>query len=121
MNNFELQDLATHFNLEAISLDRDTPFSFILADKYHLTIELNDNDCVVISLKVPLEQYENDKFVSYLKQSSFLDKRLINFSLGYAKDHLYLMTMLDGDAKASDVENALISLVNQYEELERTL
>ena len=118
MNSFDLSEIASHFGLNEIVLDDTTPFCFKLKEKYKFTIEFNESRDIVISLQIALAKYEEEKLLVLLKNCSYLSFKKVDFSVGYAKDHMYLMCMLSEDANAREVENAILDLISQYEEFE---
>lgn len=111
LSTYDLDDLAKRFNLPTITLSEDKPFVFILGDKYHFTLEYNQSEDVILSLAKSLAPYDEETLAFYVKKSSYLEKSALEFSVGYAKDCLYLMVYLKDNASSVELINVVLGLI----------
>lgn len=111
LSTYDLDDLAKRFNLPTITLSEDKPFVFVLDEKYHFTLEYNQIGDAILSLAKPLAPYDEDTLAFYVKKSSYLEKGALEFSVGFAKDCLYLMVYLTGNASSVELINAVLGLI----------
>ncbi len=117
MNDNELNDFASRLKLEGLELNFDAPLCFVVDDKYRFTLEYNQNEELVLTLQTELKSYDTETLIKFVKKSSYLEKRRLQFSVGYSRDRLYLMTMLNSNIKGSELVTEVLELLGQYQDI----
>jgi hypothetical protein len=126
----EVQKFASRMGVDIREFDIDHPVSFrvdgdlMFSLEYRKSEELQNEDLSVsvpldciLSLRVPVAEYENKEFVKFLKRSSHVSVNLVPYTVGASSNYLLLMTDIPAYATSSDIENSILLLKRQYEEI----
>lgn len=95
-----------------------TPLCLVLNGELELTFEYNAQEDIVLSLASALPPYAHAKLEKALRAASFYAKRELDFTAGYSRDRLLLLTLVPGDCTASQLTEIVAALIRQYEHLE---
>jgi hypothetical protein len=126
----EVQKFASRIGVDICDFDREHPVSFridgdlMFSLEYRKSDQLQNEDLTVsvpldciLSLRIPVAEYENQELLKFLKRSSHASVNLIPFSVGASRNYLLMMTDIPFDATSSDIENSILLLKRQYEEI----
>ncbi len=118
MQNFEFEQFLADMGLPPLSFAPGSPVGFILNNSLELTLEYNEQGEIALVLAVPMPPYARDKLEKALRASSYREKRLLDFTAGYSRDKLLLLTLLPKECSALELRTAVEALIQQSELLE---
>lgn len=126
----EVRHFARRIGAEIPAFDREHPLSFRLDGKLQFCLEMRREDSLegddpraavpldlILSLKVPLEDYDEETLERFLGRSSAEGLAIQPFTVGCSRGGMLLMTDLPLDADAAMIENTILKLKKQYEEI----
>lgn len=119
MSQEQLDLLAQNFHLSEMHLEKDHAFSMVLDNRYQITLEYNHSDELMVTLKMPLADYEYSRLETALQSCSYLQRPATDFVVAYGKEQLILLMNLGAAVRctANMVEQAIMSLLKIYDEL----
>ena len=125
-----VKDFAARIGVDIEEFDRDHPLCFRVDGALEFCLEYRVNEelisedgtvkivpPLILSLRFPVPQYDHGLMQKFLSHSSMEQLSSINFTLGYSGEQALMMTDIPLNARAADIENAIIMLKRQYEEI----
>lgn len=113
----QIDEFAKRLGLKSLILTENTPLSFTLDEKYLVSIEYSKGEepFLIVSLAFNMGTYDHSLLSKALSLSSFESIRLLDFTVGYAKDQIILISSIDLDFRASELENIILNLKKQLD------
>lgn len=118
----QLNDLAAILHLPHISLSTEQAFTMTIENRYHVSLEYNTKNELILLIKFALPDYALPLLEQALTSCSTLRSPNFDFSVAYGKEHLLLLCNL-GHASfctAMQIEQALLNLLNISQKLYQT-
>lgn len=125
-----LKNFANRIGVDVPVFDREHPVSFRVDGDLEYSLEYRSSDDLsnedlsvsvpldlILSLRIPVAEYDNERYFKFLEHSSFCAINLIPFTVGASKTHMLLMTDIPVDVRAEDLENSILLLKRQFEEI----
>ena len=114
----EISELSTRWQVNLNSLSKERPLCFKWNDfDYCLELQDDNNEFLILSLSFKVDSYDHQTLPKFLEACSVFKRALIEFSVGFVKDKIILLTQLSQEATAFDIENAVLKLQKVHEEV----
>lgn len=104
--------------LAPVDFGPDRPVSFIVDERLELGLEYNEQGNIVLVLSSPMPPYALGRLEKALRAASYHEKRKLDFTAGYSRDKLLLLTEVPGECTARELLEAAEALLVQNELLE---
>lgn len=117
MSEQEFAKFLAAMGLPPLPFTVDHPFSMTLAEYYEVTLEYNQAGEIVVLLAVAMPPYEQEHLEQSLRAASYLNARLLDFTVGYSHDKLLLLTLLPPSCTAIALQERVLNLIKQYEQI----
>ncbi|MBU3826315.1 MAG: hypothetical protein IAA31_02325 [Candidatus Anaerobiospirillum merdipullorum] len=118
MTSSEVANFFALMGLPPLDFAPGRPINFILNESLELSLEYNEEDNIVIVLSSLMPPYAYAKLEKALRAASYMVKRQLDFTVGYSRDKLLLLTEVPGECSAQELLAAVESLMLQNEQLE---
>lgn len=117
MQELEFEKFLAAMGLPPWPFTPEHPFSMTLAERYEVTLEYNAEGDIVVLLAVAMPPYEQERLEKALRAASYLNERLLDFTVGYRQDKLLLLTLLPNACTAVALQEEILTLLKQYEQI----
>lgn len=117
MQKLEFEKFLSAMGLPPLPFTADHPFSMTLDGLYEVSLEYNVEGDIVLLLAVAMPPYEQEYLEKALRAASYLKERLLDFTVGYSRDKLLLLTLLPSACTATDLQQWILTLIKQYEQI----
>ncbi len=126
----EVKEFASRIGVDIAEFDRGHPLCFRVDGALDFCLEfrrngelMNEDGTVkvpvplILSLRFPVAGYDHATMKKFLGRSSWEQVNTISYTMGYSGEQALMMTDIPANARAADIENAIILLKRQYEEI----
>lgn len=126
----EVRHFARRIGADIGAFDREHPLNFRLDGRLQFCLEMRREDFLegddprssvpldlILSLKVPLEDYDDVTLERFLSRSSAETVGIQPYTVGCSRGAMILMSDLPLEADAALIENTILKLKKQYEEI----
>ena len=111
------KDIVTRiFDLKVNNLDVQDgqSISFWVDNKYTFILDKREDGGILLSLRLELLPYMYSDFKHMLEACAYKNGNRLSFSVGYYKDHMYLMHIINED-ELLQLDNIIQDFINMYE------
>lgn len=114
----EINELESRWGVSFSSFSKDNPLSFRWNGlDYCLESSKGEEEFLIMSLSFPVASYDKHTLMMFLSECSVFNRHSIEFSVGFAKDRIMLLTKLSSDISAMDIENSVLNLKSIYDKV----